>query len=234
MKNQYFGDKRDYFKYSLLEALATGTPGVEQLTCIWMLTPNVRTNDGRKPFSPHPDCVRLTEFLLDCRAKGVADVREMRRYFGGQHYKYVPYGEDASHYVPKRDREPYFRGIPSSALQRSIVFFDPDNGLEPKGMATSAHLRYEELAGVFARMDAESVVVVYQHLPRVKASVFWPAVAGTLTERLKAPVGFVAESDLAFYIVPRKPARMAPIKRVFARQQARAGLLGPLRQVGYA
>lgn len=39
MKNQYFGDRRDYFKYDVLERLATELHEVQRLTCLWMLTP---------------------------------------------------------------------------------------------------------------------------------------------------------------------------------------------------
>jgi hypothetical protein len=38
VKNQYFGDRRDYFKYDVLERLATDLPQVERLTCLWILT----------------------------------------------------------------------------------------------------------------------------------------------------------------------------------------------------
>ena len=38
MKNQYFGDRRDYFKYDVLERLAADLSQVQWLTCLWMLT----------------------------------------------------------------------------------------------------------------------------------------------------------------------------------------------------
>lgn len=51
MKNQYFGDKRDYFKYDVLERLAADVPEIQQLTCVWMLTPPDTTGQGKVPSS---------------------------------------------------------------------------------------------------------------------------------------------------------------------------------------
>jgi hypothetical protein len=38
VKQQYFGDARDYFKYDVLERLASDLGMIERLTCLWMLT----------------------------------------------------------------------------------------------------------------------------------------------------------------------------------------------------
>src|SRR5712692_8440713 len=133
MKNQYFGDKRDYFKYGLLEALATSVDSIDQLSCVWMLTPPVANNDGRKAFVPHPELTRLTAFVQSCQANGIADVAEMKRYFGDQAFRFFSYGDGADCYFTPMNRSDYFRDIPDLALRKSLVFFDPDNGLEPPG-----------------------------------------------------------------------------------------------------
>jgi hypothetical protein len=218
MKNQYFGDKRDYFKYGLLEALATGVDGIEQLSCIWMLTPPAANNDGRKAFVPHPDHARLSAFLDACRAKGIADVAEMKAYFGDQAFRFFSYGDSAERYFTLKSRGDYFRDIPDAALRKSLVFFDPDNGLEPLGKATVAHLRYEDLVHVFGRMDTSSIAVIYQHLPRIEGSRFWPSVASGLRQRLGIPVAYIAESDLAFFVIPRNGSQMAAALSILNKQ----------------
>ena len=48
VKNQYFGDQNDYFKYDLLLFLAEGLSGLKRLSVVWMLTANDKSNDGGK------------------------------------------------------------------------------------------------------------------------------------------------------------------------------------------
>jgi hypothetical protein len=48
MKNQYFGDRNDYFKFDLLAFLCDSLPGVQRLTVLWLLTQDDGSGDGRK------------------------------------------------------------------------------------------------------------------------------------------------------------------------------------------
>jgi hypothetical protein len=51
VKNQYFGDRNDYFKYDLLIFLGENLSGIKRLSAIWMLTQNDKSPDGH-PKSP--------------------------------------------------------------------------------------------------------------------------------------------------------------------------------------
>jgi len=70
VKNQYFGDRRDLLKYSLLETLATGLSGIDQLTCIWLLTPPAANNDGNRLIPMRQDAMGLELFLRQCVVAG--------------------------------------------------------------------------------------------------------------------------------------------------------------------
>jgi hypothetical protein len=110
------------------------------------------------------------------------------------------------------------------------VFFDPDNGLEPATTVTPAHLKYAELAQVFRRMDSHSVAVVYQHLPRKRAEIFWPYIASRLSSELSSPAGYVADGDVAFFIVTRsgESAReFGPVLEEFSARWPRALVVRP-------
>src|SRR5260370_39088544 len=98
MKNQYFGDKRDFIKYQLIESMSSAWAGIAQLTCIWMLTPPTLNNDGNRKFTVHPGSERLGQFLQECIVSGRRDVRELRRYFSGASFKYMSYGDCADQY----------------------------------------------------------------------------------------------------------------------------------------
>jgi hypothetical protein len=194
---------------------------VRQLTCIWMLTPPVAGSDGNRKFKTHPGVDKLGLFLERCVSSGNRDVRALTEFFGRRRFRYQAYGDSSEQYFSKRHRDAYFDAIPGAALSRSVVFFDPDNGMEPKRVVTEAHLRYSELDRVFGRMDQGSVAVVYQHRPRRIAKLFWPEVAQRLEAVLSVPVAYIAESDLAFYVIPRNAAainRLLEVLRQFESQ----------------
>jgi hypothetical protein len=88
------------------------------------------------------------------------------------------------------------------------VFFDPDNGLEPK-QATEKHLRFEELQGVLSRMDSTSVAVIFQYARR--SPRFWESLATDLHSRLNYPAAYIAEPTLAFYAVAKDRSRCIEI-----------------------
>jgi hypothetical protein len=138
----------------------------------------------------------------------------MRDYFGGRAYSYYPYGENPDQVFSMGGRAEYFGRVPDAVLTNAIVFFDPDNGLEPARSVSAAHLRYEELRSVFVRMDRASIAVVYQHLPRVRADLFWPAVASRISRYLDAPVAYVTDRDVGFYVIPRMVATLPAIRDI--------------------
>lgn len=202
MKNQYFGDKRDYFKYAVLQLL-TQTLGYERLTCVWMLTPSDGGRDGRKAIRPIPGLSALADFLSQCRRAGLQDVRSMRSYFPSVGIEYCPYRDGPEDLLTSANRIEYFASIPDDYLRDALLFFDPDNGMEPRARFTPAHLRYAELRSVFDRLSPKSAVVIYQHLPRVPAASFWPRIVGQVSDVLGSPVVAVTEPDMGFIVADR-------------------------------
>jgi hypothetical protein len=216
MKNQYFGDRRDYFKYDVLERLSTELPGLQRLTCLWMLTPPDGSGQGRVPFVPDPELPDLTRFFrrrLNSGDPRQTRVGEMGAYFVGRPFGFFSYRDDREDFGPAT-RSEYFASVPHEALQRAVVFFDPDNGMEP-GRATEKHLRFEELAGVLARMDAPSVAVLFQYGRRV--GDFWAVMARQLRDRLHRPLAYIAEPALAFYVLAGSADRRDEARGVLQR-----------------
>jgi hypothetical protein len=220
MKNQYFGDKRDYFKYDVLERLATDVSDIQQLTCVWMLTPRDASGQGRVPFVADPELPELTEFFrsrLDSGDRNRTRVAEMRVYFGGRPFRFFSYRDDREDFGVASRME-YFASIPDEALRSSVVFFDPDVGMEP-AFGDEKHLRFDELASVLARMDETSLAVVFQYARRVPD--FWTLMAHQLLDRAHRPLAYIAEPSLAFYVlsssVPRRDETLEVLNRIAAR-----------------
>jgi hypothetical protein len=215
VKNQYFGDKRDLLKYSLLEALTDGITTVNQLTCIWLLTPPSTKNDGNRHFRESRST--LATFLHECVVSGRRDVRELAKYMAIRPKTYFSFGDEPKQYFSPSTRTTYFASIPDSALHNAVVFFDPDNGFEPGITVSAAHLKYSELGDIFSRMDEVSVAVVYQHLPRKPAETFWPAIAGKVHAALECSVGFLAAGDVGFMIAARDQQVTQQVNRTIDR-----------------
>lgn len=220
MKNQYFGDKRDYLKYDVLERLTTDLPEIDQLTCAWMLTPPDTTGQGRVPFVPDPELPKLTAFFrnrLDSGGPDQTRVAQMRAYFGRRSFRFFSYRDDREDFG-LATRTEYFASIPDEALRHSVVFFDPDVGMEP-GLWNEKHLRFEELAGILVRMDEASVAVVFQYARRI--ADFWTLMANQLRDRLHCPLAYIAEPSLAFYVLcgspPRREATLDVLRGIAAR-----------------
>jgi len=230
VKNQYFGDKRDLFKFTLLEKLTQGIDPVNQLTCVWLLTPPSPNNDGNQHFREHEGGSDLAAFLRECIATGRRDVREFARYMADRPGTYISFGDEPSQYFTASSRTGYFESIPDSALRSAVVFFDPDNGLEPGTTVSAAHLKYGELHSVFDRMDDISVAVVYQHLPRIPAESFWPRTADRIRMVLNCPVGFVASGDVALLMALRDKVSQPQVNAIL--DEFKAAWPSPLRIAG--
>src|SRR5687768_13727041 len=75
MKNQYFANGRDLFKYDLLLDVLAGVPELRRLTFIPMLTPNDASSEGNRLLrvapSRRPD---LLNFLNQCLRDGRRDI----------------------------------------------------------------------------------------------------------------------------------------------------------------
>lgn len=220
MKNQYFGDVNDYWKFGLLRGLAS--VGLTVGVC-WLLTPNDDGGDGeqraylKKPKRWESADPALFALMQQVNAPGVErDVRlaETLEFIQGARY---------FHDVLTREgREDYF-GAARQQLQRTdVVFFDPDNGVEIKtaGRGRSASVKYvfwDELALTYKRGHS---IVVYQHIRQVNRAIRTAAIVERLTQELEASrIDVLGPKGLAFIVV-HHPTHTSRLSRAIA---ARAG-----------
>jgi len=169
MKDQYFGDRRDFWKYDLLMELAERVVEHRRLTILPMLTRDDGSGEGKltsyREGGRRPD---LHRFLQTCVAAG-------RRRLPRLHGFFDPIGWDlALHYhewLPGDPPGDYFESLPPRLANDAVVFIDPDVGLVPEKQAPSVgnrpkYITYDQAASVFRLLSGTSVLVVYQHLQR--------------------------------------------------------------------
>jgi hypothetical protein len=167
MKNQYVGDKSDYLKYALLRAIRRHTE--LPLEVCWMLTPDDRGQDGKdtgylqqpgKYRRVDPELFDLLAELISDPARTVADIEAGPLQGAGFQSDWL------SDSLGPRAR--YFDEVMASTKPRSLVFFDPDNGLEiasrAKGRRDSNKFLYWDET---ERLAPGRSLVIFQHWNRV-------------------------------------------------------------------
>jgi hypothetical protein len=218
LKDQYVGDVNDFAKYQLLRLCI---PAFEQVIVAWMLTgADGRTDGGRIGYLAKRDRREedpaLFDVLAEMIAMGERSVAGVERsgVLDGCHFEQGQIEGDPS------ARQRYFSRLAGLACANSLVFFDPDNGLEVPSVASnrqgSERYLYLEELGLFR--DRGASVLVYQHFPRVNRHCFLDQRLRRLREHMGLDyVVFAAHSSqVAFLFALReKRARslLASVKR---------------------
>jgi hypothetical protein len=203
MRYRFFLDARDYVKYALLDDLMAQFD-LRQLTLIWMLTPDVgNTHGSRRPKFDEERALLNAFFQRSPRP----DLWEVQQYFEQRGYACSSVGDREDAYITRETRAGYFDAIDDELLGDAVVFIDPDNGVEPRSGASTFHVRLEELQIIWDRMNDRSLLVIYQHKPRVAGDVFWPDVSTRVCEALGEDVNALTFGDVGFLVAGRRDVR---------------------------
>lgn len=178
MKNKYFGDIRDLFKYDLITEIMKGVRSLQRFTFIPMLT---KDDDGKregnerdfdkaeKNFRPGTNNEELMKFLREYKKikANKRNFRDIRQYFELKQINIKIYEENINGgYFDRKSRASYFKKINDTLLSNSLIFADPDIGLEIKSKRSSEkHLLRHEVRDLYKRMDENSILMIYQHFP---------------------------------------------------------------------
>ncbi len=216
MKDQYFGDKRDYFKYDLMISLAQNLPGTERFTFIPMLTENDGSGDGGKTdyMRWQPDTLQLYNLLQKCIAEGLRSVSRLRTLFGQGSYdiEYCPYRDNS--YFTDQERKSYFGAIPDEFLRQAVIMVDPDTGLETK-TTRQRHIRYAEVRDMYQRMSETSILTIFQFFPRVKRRPYLRKQFQELRSVLQCPPPIaVSDNEIAFITVAKSDQSLSRIPQL--------------------
>jgi hypothetical protein len=168
MKNQYFGDKRDLFKYDLWLEIAKGC-GIKRHTFIPMLTPDDSTTQGgRRPADAGAYRRSIFDFLKRCGDEERRDIKRLRAFFRAQSLVYHPYRDTERGYFKHRSRGEYFAAIQPDWLRDAAILVDPDIGLATRGPSwkkrPEKYVLYKEVADVASAARGKSVILLFQFL----------------------------------------------------------------------
>ena len=162
MKDQFFGDERDYFKYDLMLDLMCCL-GITRFTNIVMLTPPKGKLDYKLE-NRRPALYKLLKSASNERRQDRRVVR-LRQFFRKNYpcIEYLPYKDDE--FFKRENRDSYFCEIPEYYLKRAVILVDPDTGLAPASKVKTQSPEYVlpcEMVGLKDRMCPSSVLVMFQ------------------------------------------------------------------------
>ena len=214
MKNQYFGDKRDYFKYDLIIDLASCLQ-IPCFTNIVMLTRSDESDDGKfTRYKPGKRNRNLYEFLQDSVKKQCRRVSRLREFFGAleKGIEYLPYRDDI--FFEGRWRDEYFNSIPPEWLEKAVIFVDPDIGLKPRSPRESSvnHVLPREIRQLEATMGSSSILVMIQFRGYMK----WCDRFSYLKEKI-GRFDAIYNSDIAFICLVENCGMRARLKECLLR-----------------
>jgi hypothetical protein len=212
LKNEYFGDTRDLFKYDLILELLFKNDFLERFTFIPMLTEDKenlygnRTNyDNARAGTQRKE---LIELLGRCTAESRRNIVELEGFFRSLRLKrkvdFEIYRKNG--FFSQETRATYFDEIGAQLLSRSVILVDPDIGLEVKSMKNreEKYVTYAEVDRIFSRMDRNSLLVIFQFIPRVKRRKYFIQIGRKLKSISNRPsVVYISDNQVVFFILTK-------------------------------
>ncbi|MCJ8330406.1 MAG: hypothetical protein HRT89_09050 [Lentisphaeria bacterium] len=199
MKNQYFGDINDYYKYSLLQKIGENY----EITIAWWLTDDDGSTDGRKTDYVNNPALRelsptIFDFMKSCVENNIREVSviENTNLINARYYS--PLITD-----DKNQRQVYMDDLMAFAEGTKLIFVDPDNGMEikstRKGNKNSSKFIYlDEIKRIY---DAGFKLLIYQHFPRENHQDFMDRKCKELEEYLIAEVTPTKFEHVVFFLI---------------------------------
>jgi hypothetical protein len=216
MKHQYFGNINDYRKFGLLRALsvASGLP----IGVCWLLTgPDGRGDTPLRKYLAAPDAWRRHDEQLFDLLQRLLEPSVTRSVLHAEEWGLIP---RAKYYTPvledaRAHREAYFGRAWGYLAEHPIIFFDPDNGLEPKNKVpghkhSSKYLFWSEVEETYHLGHS---LVIYQHFPRQERLSFTERLAQEAIRRLSAPLVDTYTTAHALFLVIGRPEHQAAMAR---------------------
>lgn len=174
MKNQYFGDKRDIVKWSILDHIACRYE-IRSIMQVALFRPDdvAGFKENRKQIFLNGQELEhkyisndIFNFFLGYKQNNdKADISHIKQLEGSLSSK-------ANIVVCTQlfnDRDSYFKYVSNEIVkqielhERIIAFIDPDTGIEPDTRFDFSHVTIEEIMMIFSLLSGGSILVVYQH-----------------------------------------------------------------------
>jgi hypothetical protein len=214
MNRMFFGDTRDLFKFDLVRHIMKAFPDLLNFTLIPMLTEEESAIRKRKTVTKDLGLslkngragTRNRELMEDLgRLQEIDDDLEyfhgIRSYFKKENIIVdILHKDTFSH----EHRVNYFNKMFENFPKNSLIFVDPDTGLEVK-KPTQRHLLFDEVKKIYDHMDHQSVLMIYQHLPRVTRRGYIEKRCRELAAITHSRPETITDNEIVFFILTKNP-----------------------------
>ena len=214
MNRIFFGDARDLFKFDLVRHIMKAFPDLASFTFVPMLTEEELKTGTKKTATKDLGLAQKKgragtknrELMEDMgRLQEIDDDLE---YFHGvqSYFKKENIIVDILHKdtFSHEHRVNYFKKVFENFPINSLIFLDPDTGLEVKN-PTQRHLLFAEVEKIYNHMDHQSVLMIYQHLPRVTRDGYIRKRCGELAEITRSRPETITDNEIVFFIMTKNP-----------------------------
>ena len=211
MKNQYFGDIRDLFKYDLIQNIVAQSKILER--CMWvpMLTANDLSLHGERRSRPragwHNEELKA---FLDNYDKGRSERNighlQSVRFFREPRVLVFSLRRDNGDFLPDFNhwsRQRYFAEVVGALRPNSLLFLDPDTGIETPSRRRERHVLVREIADLHSAMDASCVLMIYQHHHMVQRPEFFRDVSRRIAQERHLQPLYVSDNEIAFFFLSK-------------------------------
>lgn len=224
MRDQYFGDRKDYVKFDLMLTICEQT-GIQRFSYIPMLSPNDTTANGSETNYQFIRRRELYDFLQKHVREGRRQVFYLREFMREQAkplyspYRDEPYldGEECRH--SGNSRVNYFRHIPPDLLNAALIFLDPDTGIEVNHMRFEhEYVLYHDLKGLCERMSEDSILAIFQWAQYRCTHARFEKIAEEVLRRCPSDtcVSWIARCPVGYVFVFKNPDSQARTVSVLA------------------
>jgi hypothetical protein len=214
MNRIYFGDTRDLFKFDLVRHIMKAFPDLASFTFVPMLTEDEKPTGTKKTASKDLGLAqkngkagtRNLELMVDMgRLQEINDdlayFQGIRSYFSKENIIVdILHRDTFSH----EHRDNYFKKVFEKFPEKSLIFLDPDTGLEVKN-PTQRHLLFDEVKKIYDHMDNQSILMIYQHIPRVVRTGYIRKRCKDIAAITHSRPETITDNEIVFFILTKNP-----------------------------
>jgi hypothetical protein len=214
MNISFSGDTRDLFKFDLIRHLMKSYPDLRSFSFIPMLTDRKepaheksgRTRDLKKAFSAGKAGSQNRDLMAHLGR--LQEIENDLNYFEGiqDYFKKENIIVDIlpTDRFSNERRVNYFRKLFEKFPSQSLIFLDPDTGLEVKN-PTQRHLLFDELRKIADAMDYRSILMIYQHIPRQPHEGYVRSRGSQIAETTGIKPVSITDNGIVFFLLAKGP-----------------------------
>ncbi|MDD1687362.1 hypothetical protein [Methanoregula sp.] len=214
MNNSFSGDTRDLFKFDLVRHIMKSFPDLNSFSFIPMLTDHKEptkersgtTRDLKKAFSAGRAGSQNRDLMVHLgRLHEIEDDLDyfegIRTYFTKENiFIDIVHPDRFSH----EHRADYFQKMFEKFPRQSLIFLDPDTGLEVKN-PTQQHLLFDELKKIADAMDTRSILMIYQHFPRRSRDGYVRSRCSQIEDVTGIKPISITDNEIVFFLLAKSP-----------------------------